>query len=97
MASNIAVELSTPSDAESVVEDAAPAGLYYKSVLRSGTPVPVHLNDLVVRLRSDKERETGGKRDKLDIFDGPWRIVEFDIPKNTHRMKILTTKNKVDR
>jgi hypothetical protein len=59
------------TDVEPEFEGPSPAGLYYKSILKSGILVPVRLNDLVVRLRSDKERETGGKRDKLDLFDGP--------------------------
>lgn len=85
--SNIKGGNDTMADVEPEFEDPSPAGLYYKSILKSGTLVPVRLNDLVVRLRSDNERETGGKRDKLDLFDGPWRIIEFDLPKNTHGMK----------
>jgi hypothetical protein len=94
--SDIEVEDKTATDVEQEVEDAAPAGVYYKSILRSGIPVPVRLNDLVVRLRSDKERDAGGKRDKLDLFDGPWRIVEFDLPQNTHGMKLSVETNKAD-
>jgi hypothetical protein len=85
--SNIEGGNDTMADVEPEFEDPSPASLYYKSILKSGTLVPVRLNDLVVRLRSDNERETGGKRDKLDLFDGPWRIIEFDLPKNTHGMK----------
>lgn len=91
---DIEVEDETDIDVEREIEDAAPTGVYYKSILRSGIPVPVRLNDLVVRLRSDKERGSGGKRDKLDLFDGPWRIVEFDLPKNIHGMKLLVETNK---
>jgi hypothetical protein len=94
--SNIKGEKDTMIDVEPELEDPSPVGLYYKSTLRSGTPVPVGLNDLVVRLRSDTERETGGKRDKLDLFDGPWRIVEFDLPKNTHGMKLSIHKEEGD-
>jgi hypothetical protein len=86
----------TMPDVEPESGDPSPAGLYYKSILKSGTLVPVRLNDLVVRLRCDKERETGGKRDKLDLFDGPWRIVEFDLPKNTYGMKLTIDKDKGD-
>ncbi len=85
------------SDVEPEIKDSAPAGLYYKTILRSGFLNPVRMNDLVVRLRSDKEREIGGKRDKLDLFDGPWRIIEFGLPKNNYCMKISNDKNKGDR
>lgn len=91
--SNIEGGNDTMTDVEPEFEDPSPAGLYYKSILKPGTLVPVRLNDLVVRLRSETERETGGKRDKLDLFDGPWRIVEFDIPKNTHGMKLSIDKD----
>jgi hypothetical protein len=85
--SNIEGGNDTMAEVKPEFEDHSPTGLYYKSILKSGTLVPVRLDDLVVRLRSDSERENGGKRDKLDLFDGPWRIIEFDLPKNTHGMK----------
>jgi hypothetical protein len=84
------------TNVESEFEDSSPTGLYYKSILKSRALVPVRLNDLVVRLRSDTERETGGKRDKLDLFDGPWRIVEFDLAKNTHCLKLSLDKGESD-
>jgi hypothetical protein len=87
----------TMTDIEPEFQDPSPPGLYYKSTLKSGTLVPVRLNDLVVRLRGETERETGGKRDKLDLFDGPWRIIEFDLPKNTYCMKLSIDKDEGDR
>lgn len=94
---NIKGGKDTMIDIEPEFQDPSPPGLYYKSTLKSGTLVPVRLNDLVVRLRSETERETGGKRDKLDIFDGPWRIVEFDLPKNTYCTKLSIDKDEGDR
>jgi hypothetical protein len=96
-ASEAESENKDAAEVEPEDEDAAEAGLYYRSSLRSGVPARVRLNDLVVRLRSDKERENGGKRDKLDLFDGPWRIVEFDLPQKTYSMRIPITSGKRDR
>ena len=62
----------------------SPEGLYYISTLATEKLLAVGLNDLVVRRRSEKEREKGGKRDRFDLFDGPWRIVKFDKPEKTY-------------
>jgi hypothetical protein len=55
-----------------------PDGLWYQSKSDSRQLLPVGIMDLVVRLRSKEEMELNGKRDKTDIFDGPWHVIEFD-------------------
>jgi hypothetical protein len=59
------------------------SGLYYVSSGQSHSPIPVHLNDLVVRLRGEAEMSRSGQADEFDIFDGPWRIIGFEQSKDT--------------
>ena len=48
-----------------------------ESGLRYLSNQTIHLNDLVVRLRDASEiNRKSGKFDDLDIFDGPWPVVE---------------------
>ena len=49
--------------------------------LRYKSGQPVRLNDVVIRIR-DQETIDGGKNkfDKLDIYDGPFRIIEIPRP-----------------
>jgi hypothetical protein len=62
----------------------SPEGLYYVSTLETENILAVGLNDLVVRRLSEKEKGKVGKRDRFDLFDGPWRIVKFDKPEKTY-------------
>jgi hypothetical protein len=54
-------------------------GLFYAKI-SEGPNIPVRLNDLVVRKRTGDQVKERGERDRWDIFDGPWRIMEFDTP-----------------
>jgi hypothetical protein len=58
-------------------------GLFYAKISGENSNIPVRLNDLVARRRT-KSQINGGKKDKLDVFDGPWRIVGFDTPSKTY-------------
>lgn len=66
------------------MKGASPEGLYYISTLETENILAVGLNDLVVRRLSGKESEKVGKRDRFDLFDGPWRVVKFDKPEKTY-------------
>lgn len=76
---------------------ASPEHLYYCIAPETDNLLPVSIYDKVIRMRGEKERTRGGKRDKFDVFDGPWYIMKFDTPDKTYSVVPETIEPKSDR